>query len=40
MKLEHTVTKNDTGPVLLGLLENAPDWLDQYRRKVRPVDVQ
>jgi len=44
MKLEHTVTKNDIGPtiegVLVGLLENAPDWLDQYRRKVCPVEVE
>jgi len=44
MKLKHTVTKDDTGPtmkgVLVGLLENTPDWLDQYRRKVRAVAVQ
>ena len=44
MNLKHTVTKNNTGPtiegVLVGLLENATYWLDQYRRKVRPVEKQ
>jgi hypothetical protein len=26
--------------MLLGQLENAPDWLGQYRRKVPTVEVQ
>jgi hypothetical protein len=41
MKLEHTITKDDTGltiqGMLVGLLENAPDSLGQKRPKVRPV---